>query len=253
MLRFPLRLTAELVRARLTPGVFPIQFVDAADVLHHDASHPISRQEIRALNSSRSPVIWIGGSEPLEHPGISHLVRALTQTGHFVFLETDGTLLRRRIHEFQPVPRLFLTVRLDTREPGRSAKSPRSNAFDMAAEGMRAARLSGFLLCVHARVQAETELAEIAHLIEFAQSLDVDGMVISRPNYASAPSSADSIAVEQKTAEARHLVPSPWWRSFSRLVEPVLANEYSMAQKAEPQTDHQQEDSHANEEGVKVA
>ena len=253
MLRFPLRLTAELVRARLTPRVCPIQFVDAADVLHHDASHPISNQKIRELDFSRSPAIWIGGSEPLEHPGISHLVRALTQTGHFVFLETDGTLLRRRIHEFQPVPWLFLTVRLDTREPGRSAKSPGSNAFDMAAEGIRAARLSGFLLCVHARVQAETKLAEIAHLIEFAQSLGVDGMVISRPNYALAPSSTDSIAVEQKTAQARQLIPSRWWRSFSRLVEPVLANEHSMAQKAESQTDHQQEDSHANEEGVKVA
>lgn len=253
MLRFPLRLTADLAKARFTSGARPIQFVDAAEILHHGASHPVSHEKIRQLISSRCPVVWIGGSEPLEHPGVSHLVRAITQTGHFVFLETDGTFLRRRIHEFQPVARLFLTVRLDTHVLGRNAKSPGSNALDLAVEGLRAARLSGFLLCIYARVQAETDLSQMARQIEFSQSLDVDGVVISRANCASNPSSTEAVVVEQKTAEARQLIPSPWWRSFSRIVAPVLASEHRMAQKGGLQTDHQQEDSHANEEGVKVA
>src|SRR5207245_10191324 len=115
-----LRLTADITRARLAKKLGfardarPIQFLDAAEILHHDSSHPVSHERIREINSGRSPVIWIGGTEPLLHAGIAHLVRAITQTGHFVFLETDGTLLRRRIHEFQPVPRLFLTVWLDS-------------------------------------------------------------------------------------------------------------------------------------------
>src|SRR5713101_3140205 len=90
------------------------QFVDAAEILHPDSSHPVSHEKIRDIIGSRSPVVWIRGSEPLYHPGIAHLVRAITQNGHFVFLETDGALLRRRIHEFQPVSRLFLTVRLES-------------------------------------------------------------------------------------------------------------------------------------------
>jgi hypothetical protein len=253
MLQFPLRLTAGLVRARLTPGVCPIQFVDAADILHHGANHPVSHDKVRELNSSRSPVVWIGGSEPLDHPGVSHLVRAITQNGHFVFLETDGTLLRRRIHEFQPVPRLFLTVRLKSDAAGRHAKDPRASAFELAAEGIRTARLSGFFLCVHAKVQADTELAEMAGWVQFAQSLDVDGLVISPANQLSSSSGADAILAQQKTAQARHLIPSRWWRSLSRLIEPVLANEPSTVEKAEPQTGHRQEDSHANEEGVGVA
>src|SRR5467141_51058 len=119
MLRLPLQLTADLTRARLArmvrlaPDAGPVQFVDAAEVLHHDSSHPVSHERIREINSSRSPVVWIGRSEPLRRAGISRLVRAITQTGTFVFLETDGTLLRRRIHEFQPVSRLFLTFRLE--------------------------------------------------------------------------------------------------------------------------------------------
>jgi hypothetical protein len=253
MLRFPLRLTAELVRARLTPGVRPIQFVDAADVLHHGANHPVSHDKVRELNASRSPVVWIGGSEPLDHPGISHLVRAITPNSHFVFLETNGTLLRRRIHEFQPIPRLFLTVQLESDAASRNPKDPRASASELAVEGIRAARLSGFFLCLHAKIQADTELAEMASWVEFAQSLDVDGLVISPAIRASSRSSPEVDAVLQKTAEARNLIPSRWWRSFSRLVEPVLANEHNAPQKAEPQTDHQQEDSNANEEGVGVA
>jgi molybdenum cofactor biosynthesis enzyme MoaA len=254
MLRFPLRLTADLAKAWLTPGVRPIQFVDAADVLHHDASHPVSHEKIRELNSSRSPVVWIGGSEPLDHPGISHLVRAITHTGHFVFLETDGTLLRRRIHEFQPVPRLFLTVRLETRVPNRNSKDLRADAFELAMEGIHAAQLSGFLLCIHTRVQAETKLTEISQWLELAKSLDADGIVISPTNRASNSLSPDAVAVKQKTLEARQLIAGRWWRSFSRLVEPVLTNERNVVRKAGAQTKvSQEEESHADEEGVKVA
>ena len=118
MMRFPFRLSADMAIARikeklgLRPGARPVQFVDAAEILHSDSSRPVSHEKIRELISGRSPVIWIGGSEPLSHPGIAHLVRAITGSGHFVFLETDGTVLRRRIHEFQPVERLFLCVRL---------------------------------------------------------------------------------------------------------------------------------------------
>jgi len=59
--------------------------VDAAEILHPDSSHPVSHEKIRDIIGSRSPVLWIGGSEPLHHPGIAHLVRAITQSGHFVF------------------------------------------------------------------------------------------------------------------------------------------------------------------------
>ena len=65
MMRFPLRLTAELTMARLAEklrlaqGARPIQFVDAAEILHPDSSHPVAHEKIRDIIGSRSPVIWI--------------------------------------------------------------------------------------------------------------------------------------------------------------------------------------------------
>jgi molybdenum cofactor biosynthesis enzyme MoaA len=255
MMRFPLRLTADITRARLAeklgfaPGARPIQFLDAAEILHHGSSHPVSHERIREINSSRSPVVWIGGTEPLHHAGISHLVRAITQTGHFVFLDTDGTLLRRRIHEFQPVPRLFLSVQLEPAAQGHAPSKIRANAFELAVEGIRAARLSGFLICAHAQVRPATEPGEAAELIQFAQSLDVDGIVVTPANGKSNTANPDAAALHRKTKEARKLIGSAWWESFSRMVEPVLNGHRSIAGESGVRIE---QESHADEEGVRI-
>jgi hypothetical protein len=257
MMRFPLRLTADLALARFAPKLRPaqgadlIQFVDVAEILHHDSNHPVSHERVREINSGRSPVVWIGGNKPLHHPGISHLVRAIARTGHFVFLETDGTLLRRRIHEFQPVPRLFLTVRLECAQ--RDASKHRGHgAFELAAESMRAARLSGFLICVHARVHAETELGAMAGLIQYAHSADVDGIVVTAAHGGSDSASPGAAALQQKTAEAQKLIGSVWWESFSRMVEPALSSQRSAARNAGESGVRLSQEPHPNEEGVRI-
>ncbi len=259
MMRFPLRLATDLAMARLAQklrlvqGARPIQFVDAAEILHPDSSHPVSHQKIREVISSRSPVVWIGGSEPLHHPGIAHLVRAITQSGHFVFLETEGTLLRRRIHEFQPVSRLFLTVRLEAGALLRASNSLQPSAFELAVEGVRAARLSGFLICVHARVAPETEISKAAELIHFAYSLDVDGSVISPARGESNSAYPAAETVQRRTAEARKRIGSNWWESFSRLVEPSLLGEPRTVSAAGASSVHLEHEASADEEGIKVA
>jgi MoaA/NifB/PqqE/SkfB family radical SAM enzyme len=259
MMRFPLRLTADLIKARLAQklrlvqGARLIQFIDAADILHPDSSHPVSHEKIREIISSRSPVVWIGGSEPLNHPGIAHLVRAIMHSGHFVFLETDGTLLRRRIHEFQPVSRLFLTVRLELGAPRRTSRGLHPGASELAVEGIRAARLSGFSICVHVRVAPETEMSDAAELFDLAHSLDVDGCVIwpARGESNSALPAAQTLS--QKTAEARKRIGSIWWEFFSRLVEPVLLGEPRSLPAAGTSAEHLEHEASADEEGIKVA
>jgi molybdenum cofactor biosynthesis enzyme MoaA len=259
MMRFPLRLTADLIMARLArklrlaQGACFVQFVDAAEILHPDSSHPVSHEKIRDIIGSRSPVVWIGGSEPLHHPGIAHLVRAITQNGHFVFLETDGTLLRRRIHEFQPVSRLFLTVRLEYDAPRRTSSGLRPGASELAVEGIRAARLSGFSICVRMRVAPDTEMSDAEELFHLAQSLDVDGCVISPSQRESNSALPAAQSLSQKTAEARKRIASIWWESFSQLVEPMLLGEPRSTPAAGTSAVHGEHESSADEEGIKVA
>jgi len=126
MLRFPLRLTADLAKVRIArigpgdsaaPAVLLVSPVEQA----HSSSFESSKFPAEAkagtellsfVRDSAAPVIWIGGPDPLLHPEIAQLTRCINGHGQHVFLETDGALLRRRIHEFRPVSRLFLTVQV---------------------------------------------------------------------------------------------------------------------------------------------
>ena len=214
MMRLPARLKAKLTKVRIGQVFGParggslVHCVDPALVLHPGSDAPVSRDKMQELITNRAPVIWIGGSEPLHHPGVGHFVRAVMRGGHFVFLETDGTLLRRRIHEFQPLPQLFLTVRLNSFENSGAA---------LAAEGLRAARLSGFFTALHSAVHRDADLAQLSSLRAFLLENDVDGWLIT--------AGSKDPAIARRTAETRGLIPSRFWRRFSEDVEVALRSQ----------------------------
>jgi MoaA/NifB/PqqE/SkfB family radical SAM enzyme len=216
-MRFPALLSAKLAKARVAGflrGTRPahlIDFVDAAEVLHAGSAHPISHERIRDLLGSPAPILWIGGSEPLEHPGIAHLVRAIVQGGRFVFLETCGTLLRRRIHEFQPVPQLFLTVRSDGPPPSVARNLRNPSAFELALEGLHAAQLSGFFTAVHSPVKEDADLSWLQILPGILSVAEVDGWMITAATTGNSAS--------RRAREARNLIPNAQWRWLSVHVE----------------------------------
>jgi hypothetical protein len=239
MMRFPLRLTAQLAKTRIAriwrTSTPLIDFVDPAEVLHLGSAHPVSHEKMRGMIASHAPVVWIGGSEPLNHPGVSHFVQANALSRHFVFLESNGVLLRRRIHEFQPLPRVFLTVRLGAR---------RTPAFELAVEGIRAARLSGFFTVVHSRVGEDIDRTELDRLRVLLTELQVDGWLVT-----AATASNDAV---RNAAEVRSLIPSPSWRSFSERVERLLLSRARAKElKGDPLAENPVPES--CEEGIKVA
>jgi len=267
MMRFPLRLTADLAMARLAQNsrgnaasssvllLAPMEPAGPSD--HHSSTHPAAPRAgtelLARVRSATAPVVWIDGAEPLLHPEMGQLTRCIAGIGRHVFLETDGALLRRRIHEFRPVSRLFLTLQWDGLERSHDARAEQTGAFQAALEGMRVARLSGFLICVHARVHAETELGEMAELVQLARSLDVDGVVITPASGGSNSANPNTAALQLKTAEARKLIGSKWWESFSRLVEPLVSGPRTVTRSAEDTGVRLGQDSHANEESVRLA
>ena len=243
MMRLPARLTAKLAKVRIAQ-IFGsaregslLHCVDPAVVLHPGSDAPVSHEKMQELITNRAPVIWIGGSEPLRHPGVGHFVRALALSGRFVFLETNGTFLRRRIHEFQPRPQLFLAVRLNSLE---------DSGFALAAEGLRAARLSGFFTAIHSRVHEQTDLGQLSSLRTFLLENDVDGWLIT--------AESREEAVRRGTAEARTLIPSNFWRQLSGDLEEALRTQ---TQESELQDARQslveKPQAGASEEGVGIA
>jgi hypothetical protein len=171
---------------------------------------------------SRAPIVWIAGAEPLELPETPRVVNSLAAAGRHVFLSTTGILLRRRIHEFQPSPRLHLTIRFDGAEVAHDGRAGRQGAFRDALESVRTAKLSGFLLCAQLILHAPSESVEIERLHTDLCKLDFDGFVIS-------PASRVNEQLLNNVAALRRRLLSRRWALLSSLLDPVLSTSISSA------------------------
>jgi len=226
-MRFPLGLTADLAmgRARRTlRGADSQPLILQLPVLAGSPTPLASDDCLRAVAASSAPVIWIGWPEPLLHPEIGRLARRIVDAGRHVFVETDGTRLHRRIHEFRPVSRLFLTVRFDGLEERHDRRTRREGAFREALGGIRTAKLSGFLVCAHVAVYADTETTEFVKLREVLAQRDVDGFIVSASRDATndARVRSEYPRIQKRLSETRALMPGRRWRWFSRLLNESL-------------------------------
>jgi len=239
MTRFPLRLKAKIRRAQFA-RMLGRRLSASALVLRVELLRPgngprdpevKSERELRdEAGQSAAPVIWLGGAEPLQHAACGKFARELADGSRYVFIETDGRFLRRRIHEFRPVSRLYLTVRF----------ADGGENWALGLEGIRAAKLSGFLICAHLPVQANTELAEMFGLIEKLRALDADGFIVTGET-------------PEKIAAVWGAVGDRKWMEFSREIEDALRGEVKgecRILRTPPELEPEEESS---EEGVRVS
>jgi organic radical activating enzyme len=264
MMSFPLRLRADILRARFwqslrsrTAQNLIVRLNPAGDTrisAHSSGKFPAAANSeaelLDIVHASAAPIVWIGGAEPLQQPAIGSLVRRIADSGRTVFVETDGVLLRRRIHEFRPVSRVFVTVKFHGLEQSHDLRAGRSGVFRAAVEGIRTAKLSGFLICAHALVDAETRLEDIAELKEYLGALDADGFLVS-----AAPDAAnrETEILRKKVNEARRLIASPGWERFSRLLESQALPATSISEISNSMPSPPAEEPRACEESVRVS
>ena len=232
-MRFPLRLTADLTlglaRQALRgnarrPLIFRFAPMEEPDRPLLAGEKPRHGQEsvsgmLAGLEECAAPVVWIGGPEPLGHPEIARLTRGIVERRRHVFLQTDGDLLRRRIHEFQPLPRFFLAVEFNGLEESHDLRAGRKGAFHTAVEAIRTAKLSGFHTCAYTAMDANTRVHELQRLGEYLQALKMDGWVILPSSDPASPAACKREAARHKLRDARRLIGGRRWRWLSERLE----------------------------------
>ena len=70
-------------------------------------------QAVAAMEECGAPVVSIAGGEPLLHPEIDRMVRTLVDRKLFVYLCTNGVLMRRKLDLFEPCPFFSWAVHID--------------------------------------------------------------------------------------------------------------------------------------------
>jgi hypothetical protein len=142
-------------------------------------SKDVSFQSVARVSRFRSPILWVGGAEPLDHPQAARFANAFAVSGRHIFLETSGASLKRRLHEFQPNPRFYFAVRFDGRQTSHDNRTSSEDPLRVGLEALRMARLAGFLTCAHLVLPLDAATAQVEPLHAEIQKLDVDGFLIT--------------------------------------------------------------------------
>ncbi|MGC1618466.1 MAG: radical SAM protein [Candidatus Acidiferrum sp.] len=158
-----------------------------------------------------SPLIWIGGAEPLEYLGISRVANEFSAARRHVFLQTSGAQLKRRLHEFQPSNFFYFVIRFNGLSQDSVHQTRRESAFRSQLEALRMARLAGFLTCAQLIIHPDNDASEVAQLHGDIQKLGVDGFLITRASLAP--------ELEPKAAKLRRGLLSRRWALLSRLLD----------------------------------
>jgi hypothetical protein len=176
--------------------------------------HELRDGEVLAeVRRSNAPFLWIDGDTPLKYERVGQLANAAVRCGKTVFVESDATFLRRRIHEFRPVSRLYLVLPLHGVESEHDRRAGAKGNFRLTLESIRTARLSGFHICVETPISTDMGADELRELTEFIAKLGVDGWVLTRHR--------GEVSAEV-FREAVRLLPARQWRMFSELLDDAV-------------------------------
>ena len=140
-------------------------------------------QCLAAVRESGAPIVSISGGEPLLHPQIDQIVRVIVGDRRYVYLCTNGLLLREMLDRLPQSARLSLVVHLDGTAAVHDRVTERSGTFETAVAAIREAVARGFRVCTNSTLFHGSEVDDLHALFAQLTALGVEGLMVS-PGYA---------------------------------------------------------------------
>ncbi len=154
---------------------------------------------VGAIEESGAPMVSIAGGEPLLHPDIERMVDELIKRKRFVYLCTNGVLMRRKLDRFTPSPYFAWAVHVDGMRERHDESVCRDGVFDEAVEAIKEAMARGFRVTTNTTFFSNDSPQTVRDVLDFLNDeLHVDAMMIS-PGYAyeKAPDQEHFLPVEE--------------------------------------------------------
>lgn len=134
---------------------------------------------LSAVDECGAPVVSITGGEPLMHKEMPQIVEGIIRHKKFVYLCTNGLLLRKHMHAYTPSPYLTFSIHLDGSRKRHDASVSRPGAFDIAVDAIGLARAEGFRVTINCTLFEGVTAEEVAEFFEFIMGLGVEGITVS--------------------------------------------------------------------------
>lgn len=177
-------------------------------------------QCLGAMRECSAPVVSICGREPLEYEEIAPLTRTVLEHRKHLFLCTDGTLIRRRLHMIPPFTNFFWNVRLDGTEEVHDARAGVAGLFREALDGIKAAKNAGFFVIVTSTIYPNTDVGDLEVLFERLHAMHVDGYTFS-PHYPKEKLCRDGSAKFQEKMKRRFREVSAQLGDYNLVISPI--------------------------------
>jgi hopanoid biosynthesis associated radical SAM protein HpnH len=145
-------------------------------------------QCLSASDECGAPIVAISGGEPLIHEEMPQIVSGLIKRKKFVYLCTNGLLLKTRIKDYTPSSYLTLSIHLDGNRERHDALAGRPGVYDSAVEAIELACAKGFRVAINCTLYEGVAAQEVSDFFDFVMSLGVEGMMVSPAyRYSQAP------------------------------------------------------------------
>jgi len=138
---------------------------------------------MQAVRASDAPIVSISGGEPLLHPQIGDIVRAIREDGRYMYLCTNGLLLEEKLDRFDPSPQLCFVVHLDGTKAIHDQVTNHPGTFDIATAAIREALKRGHRVCTNSTLFHGTDVDDVHRLFRMLTDMGVEGLMVS-PGYA---------------------------------------------------------------------
>jgi hopanoid biosynthesis associated radical SAM protein HpnH len=134
-----------------------------------------------ASDECGAPIVSISGGEPLIHAEMPQIIAGLIKRKRFVYLCTNGLLLKTHIRDYIPSPYLTVSIHLDGNRERHDALT-KQGVYDSAVEAVKLTCSKGFRVTVNCTLYEGMTAEEIAEFFDFVMALGVEGITVS-PGY----------------------------------------------------------------------
>ncbi|HYB20621.1 MAG TPA: adenosyl-hopene transferase HpnH [Thermodesulfobacteriota bacterium] len=150
----------------------------------------------RAVEECGAPVVSIAGGEPLIHPDMPQIVAGLVKRKRFVYLCTNGLLLKSHLHDFQPSSYLSFSIHLDGFQEQHDALTGRPGVFDQAIEAIRLIRSGRFRFIINCTLYEGVTAKKVSEFFDFVLGLGAEGITLS-PGYSYADATRKELFLQR--------------------------------------------------------